>query len=122
MTEKLTIEVPIHYVGRAPGVIEQGGVLEPLLRDLQVSCLPLAIPESFEVDVSELSIGDAIHIRDVDLPEGVEALGDPDLSVVHVVAPRVEEEKAEEEVAEEVEAATEAAREAPPPAEEGGES
>ena len=124
MSEKLTIEVPIHYLGRPPGVVEQGGVLEPLLRDLQVSCLPLAIPESLDVDVSELSIGDAIHIRDVDLPEGVEALGDPDLSVVHVVAPRVEEEKAEEEeeVAEEVDAATEAAREAPPRAEEGGES
>ncbi len=125
LSEKLAVDVPIHYVGRPRGVVEQGGVLEPLLRELQVTCMPLAIPDSVEVDVSSLGIHETIHIRDIQLPADVEAIGDPDRSIVHVVPPRVEEEpkEEEEEVAEEVVAiAPEGAPEAKTPAEEGGDS
>jgi large subunit ribosomal protein L25 len=125
LSEKLTVDVPIHYVGRAKGVVEQDGVLEPLHRTIEVSCMPLAIPESVEIDVSALAIGDTIHLRDVVLPDDAEALGDADLSLIHVVAPRVEEEEPKEEeeevVAEGAEAA-EAAPEAEAPAKDGGES
>ena len=125
MSEKLTVDVPIHYVGRPKGVVEEGGVLEPLHRTLEISCMPLAIPESVEIDVSALAIGDTIHLRDVILPDSAEALADADLSLVHVVAPRVEEEEPvegeEEEAAEGAEAA-EAAPEGEAPAEDGGES
>ncbi len=124
LKEKLTVDVPIHYVGRPRGVVEQGGVLETLMRELQVICMPLAIPESIEVDVSGLAIGEAIHVRDVSVPEEAEATADVDAPVVHVVAPRVEEveEEEEEEAAEVGEAAPDGETPAPPAAEDGGES
>jgi large subunit ribosomal protein L25 len=89
LTKRLKVDVAIHLDGKAPG-IELGGVLESLLREVEVLCLPLAIPERFVVDVSALSIGDAIHLRDLQAPEGVEIQGDPTQVVVHVVIPRVE--------------------------------
>ncbi len=123
LKQRLTVDVPIHYVGRARGVVEQGGVQEILMRELQVTCMPLAIPESIEIDVSELAIGESIHVRDASLPEGVVTTADAAAPVVHVVTPRVEEEVKEEE--EEVEVAGDAPEgETPPPsaAEDGGEA
>lgn len=124
LKEKLTIDVPIHYIGRARGVVEQGGVLETLTRQLQVSCMPLAIPESFEIDVSELEIGDSIYVRDVTLPEGVEGSTDPDAPIVHVVTPRVEEEvkEEEEETPEVAEGVPEGETPPPPAAKDGSEA
>jgi large subunit ribosomal protein L25 len=89
---RLDVEVPIHYVGTARGAVLDGGVLEPLLRVLEVSCMPLAIPESIEVDVSNLGIGDAIHVRDLVLPPDVVSKIDLDITIIHVVTPRLEEE------------------------------
>src|SRR5262249_39703787 len=91
---RLDVEVPIHYLGTPKGVQFDGGVLEPLLRTLEVSCMPLAIPEAINVDVSNLGIGDAIHVRDMQLPPDVVSKIEADTSVVHVVAPRLEEEVA----------------------------
>ncbi len=124
LKEKLTVDVPIHYLGRARGVVEQGGVQEILMRELQVICMPLAIPESIEIDVSELAIGESIHVRDASLPEGVVTTADAAAPVVHVVTPRVEEEvKEEEEVVPEVaEGAPEGETPPPPAAEDGGEA
>ena len=124
LEERLTVNVPIHYVGRARGVVEQGGVQEILMRELQVICMPLAIPGSIEIDVSELAIGDSLHVRDASLPEGVEATADADTPVVHVVMPRVEEEvkEEEEEEPEIAEGAPEGETPAPPAAEDGGEA
>jgi large subunit ribosomal protein L25 len=114
--KKVTVSVALHYGGKPTGV-ELGGVLEPILRDLEVECLPLEIPDSISVDVSALNIGDSIHVRDIAVPASVEVLSDLDATAVHVVAPRVEEEPVvEEEVAEE------AAEEAAPAAEAAGES
>ena len=86
------VEVPIHLSGTPVGVELGGGILEHSLRELELECLPRAIPEEIRADVSGLQLGDSLHVRDLVLPEGVTLVSDPDLSVVSVVAPRVEEE------------------------------
>jgi len=89
---RLDVEVPLHFIGVPKGVQFDGGVLEPVLRTLEVSCMPLAIPEGINIDVSNLAIGDAIHVRDIQLPVDVVSKVDLDETVVHVIAPRAEEE------------------------------
>lgn len=91
MDEKLYVEVPIVLKGIPAGVRNAGGVLDHQLRELEVFCLPGNIPERVEVDVTELEIGDAIHVRDLVLPD-LEIESDADRSVVAVLAPTVIEE------------------------------
>lgn len=93
--ETITMMVPVVTVGTAPGV-KAGGILSQPLNDLQISCLPQDIPGQIEVDVSELEIGDAVHVSDLSV-ENVEVLTDPSRTVVTVAAPRAEEEPEEEE-------------------------
>lgn len=81
--ERITVTVPLEVRGTAPG-IAQGGVLDQPLHALSVECLALNIPHSIRVNVSELQLDQAIHIRDLVLPEGVKAMGHPDTIVVHV--------------------------------------
>jgi large subunit ribosomal protein L25 len=88
------VKVPIVLRGRPRGVELSGGILDQALRELDVACLPRAIPESISVDVSELEIGGSVHVRDLVLPEGVALRSDPDLSVASVIVPKVEEEAA----------------------------
>jgi large subunit ribosomal protein L25 len=90
----LHAEVSIEVLGEASGVKNQGGLLELNLHAIEVECLPKDLPEVIQVDVAALSVGDAIHIRDLALPAGVVARGNPDLTVVHVAAPKVESESA----------------------------
>ncbi len=97
-SQKIHVEIPLHFTGKPHGV-ELGGVLEPVLRELEVICLPLEIPASIDVDVSSLEVGDAIHAREIALPEGVELITDANLTVVHVITPRVLEEAAPAEAA-----------------------
>jgi len=110
LTQKITVSVPIHFIGKARGV-EFGGILDHPLRELEVECLPRAIPEFVEVDVSALEVGQAIHVSEVRLPEGVEVKTDPTLPVASVVLPAAEVEATpvetvvEGEVAEGAEAA-----------------
>ena len=94
-TEKITSEVPIEAVGDALGVRTFGGLLEYSLRTLEVECFPQDLPDIVRVDVSNLNIGESLHVRDIPLPSGVEAITDGDLTVVSVVASRVGEEVAE---------------------------
>ncbi len=89
--EKMHTTVPVVCFGEPSGVKNSGGVLEQLLRSIEVECLPKDLPESIVINVEKLEIGDAIHIKDLALPEGVSALGNPDVSVLHVAAPAVEE-------------------------------
>ena len=89
--EKMHTTVPVVTFGEASGVKNLGGILEQLLRSIEVECLPKDLPDSIVVDVTALEIGDAIHIKDLPLPEGVTALGNPDISVLHIAAPAVEE-------------------------------
>jgi large subunit ribosomal protein L25 len=91
-TEKITAEVPIETVGEPVGVKTGGGLLEHILRDLEVECLPGDLPERIQVDVTSLDISQSIHVKDLQLPAGVEAITDGDLTVVAVSAARVEEE------------------------------
>jgi large subunit ribosomal protein L25 len=97
--QTVEVAVPLHIVGKAPGV-ELGGILDHHLRELELECLPLSIPKELEVDVSGLQLGESVHVRDIVLPEGVTLKSDPDLSVVSVVAPSKAEEEAAVEGAE----------------------
>ncbi len=97
LTETIEVRVPVHLTGLALGVKDGGGILETILRDLEVRCLPTAIPAGIDVDVSALNIGDSIHVRDLSIPE-VTILSDPDATVVTVVPPTVMEEKPAEVV------------------------
>ncbi len=93
LSKKITVEVPITLVGKAPGV-KEGGILEHITRTVRVACLPIAIPNQIEADVSSLQIGNNLHISDLKLPEGVEVLDSPDKTITAVVAPIAEEEVA----------------------------
>jgi len=101
MDEKITADVPLEPLGLATGVKNFGGLLEQNLRSLAIECLPRDLPDKITVDVSALNIGDSIHVRDIQLPTGVAAKTQPDLTAFSVVAPVVEEEPvaAVEEVA-----------------------
>lgn len=98
--ERVQVEIAIRLVGNPEGV-KEGGVLQHVLHDLPIECVAEEIPESFEVDVSSLVMGDSIHVSDLDIPEGVEVLVDLDRTVCVVQAPTVlvlpeEEEELEE--------------------------
>ncbi len=109
MKEKINISIPIHLVGEPKGVKEEGGVLNHSLHEIELSCLPLEIPERIEVDVSDLNLGDSIHVSDLSI-EKVEILVDPEVLVANVatvratleetVEPEVELEEGEEPEAE----------------------
>lgn len=90
LTTRIEVTVPLHFVGRAAGVVT-GGILQPVMRELPAECLPTEIPEYLEVDVTPLGIHDAFHVRDLKLPEGLRAKADPGQTVVTVVAPTMEE-------------------------------
>jgi len=85
MDHKVTMEVPIHYVGQPVG-IEKGGELQHLLREIKVSCLPSALPEFIPLDIAGLDVGDAILIRDICFPEGIVCVDAEDIAVVTVTA------------------------------------
>ncbi len=86
-SRKIQVTVPIHFVGKAKGV-ELGGVIENLLREIEVRCLPTSIPSVVNVDVSDMSLGDSLHTEDIPLPEGIELVSDPKLAVAHIIASR----------------------------------
>lgn len=120
VTKAIEVSVPVHLDGSPIGVVRDGGIMDHALREVELSCLPDRIPQELRLDVAGLGLGDSLHVRDILLPEGVELESDPDLPVVSVVAPRVEEEKpAEGEEAVLAEGAAPAEGEAP--AAEGGE-
>ena len=89
LAHRIQVSVPVHLTGKAHGV-ELGGILDHSLRELEIACLPTAIPREIAVDVSPLDVGDSLHVRDLVLPEGVELRSDGDLSVISVVLPAVE--------------------------------
>jgi large subunit ribosomal protein L25 len=109
MDQMIQAEVPLEPTGTAVGVKTFGGLLEQSLRALAIECLPADLPDRITVDVSQLNIGDSIHVRDIQLPSGVTAKVQPDLTAFSVVAPIAEEEPvvAEAEAAAEPEVITE---------------
>jgi large subunit ribosomal protein L25 len=86
--EKIHLEVPIRLHGSPIGVRDNGGILQEVLREVHVECLPRDIPEAIDLDIENLDVGDVIHVRDVSAPN-VRILNDPDIVLVTVVAPTV---------------------------------
>ena len=97
LQEAIQVSVPIHLEGSPEGV-KMGGILDQTLREVDLECMPQAIPEELRLDVSELLVGQSLHVRDLSIPEGATLLSDLDLSVVTVATPAVEEEPVVEEV------------------------
>lgn len=96
--EEIRVAIPIRFVGSPLGVREEGGILQTNRNELEVQCLPSEIPEYFELDVTDLDIGDSLHVADLNTG-GVEPLEDLDSTLCVVVPPtiiQVEEEPAEE--------------------------
>ena len=112
MDEVITATIPIHTTGTPVG-ISQGGMLEYMMHDVEVSCTPNTLPESIDLNISELELHAVVNIGDLSVPEGVTVLGDPSQTVLHIILPRVETEETEEEgaVAEGEETAEEATAE-----------
>lgn len=103
MDQKITAKIPVVTTGMAKGV-EFGGILQIIRRELEVECLPLAVPESIEIDISDLDIGDSIHVGQIRVEGEIEFLEDDNYTVVTVLSPKMEEEPEEEKEAEEEEA------------------
>lgn len=108
MDRKINVNIPVVATGKSIGV-ENGGILQIIRRELEVLCLPFEIPETIEIDVSDLDIGDAIHVSDIELEGDVEFLDDAHFTIVTVLSPRIEEVVEEEE--EELEEAEEGVEE-----------
>ena len=96
--EVITVPVPVISVGEPIG-LKQGGQLEQVIRELEIECLPAAVSEVIRVDVSELDMDQSFCIGDLQLDEGLKVVGDPELGIFQVRAPRVTEEPVEEEEA-----------------------
>lgn len=112
LTSKITAMIPVTVTGKSQGV-EDGGILQIVRRELEVFCLPTAIPETIEVDISDLEIGASVHVDEIPLPSDVELPEDVDYTVITILAPKLEEEVVEEEeLAEGEEALEEGAEEA----------
>lgn len=90
LTDKLEVEVPLILLGTPVGV-KEGGVAEQLRRTIHIRALPTAIPDKFELDISELAIGDSLHLSDVKFPEGVESSQVANCAIVTIVPPMKEE-------------------------------
>jgi len=99
VSKTITATIPIRVEGTASGVSVSDGILDQALRELDLECMPTSIPKEIVADVTQLEVGDSLHIRDLPLPAGVKLLSDPDLSVLSVVAPAAEEEEVVDEEA-----------------------
>jgi len=95
MDQRLTLDVPLHFAGIPVGVVN-GGELQHLKRDLKISCLPSALPDSIEIDVTGLEIGDSIKVQDIRVPEGITVLDPGDVGVAMVAIVKVSVPQPEE--------------------------
>ena len=108
MDKKITVGVPIRLVNTPVGATD-GGILQHIRRELTISCMPGKLIDFLDLDVSGLDIGDSLHIRDIELPEGITTAEEDHLTVAIVAAPTVTPEAVEEEVVEEEEVTEEEA-------------
>jgi len=95
---RLKLKVPVQLKGEPYGVKTEGGVLEVILREVELECLPDDIPENITVDISDFKIGRSLRVGDLPVGERVKMITDPTRMVAHVIAPRTEETKVEEAV------------------------
>lgn len=85
LTRKLRVSIPVHAHGEAKGVKQQGGVLDVVTRSIEIECIPDDIPNQFDVDVTELMIGNNIRVSDLKVGDGIRVLTAPDAVIAHVV-------------------------------------
>ncbi len=95
MDEKIKVTVPIELTGKTPAGVVEGGLLQLVIREVEIECLPLMIPDNLLADASALKIGESLHIRDISISEGVRFVSDPDQVVLTIAAP-VSQEKLQE--------------------------
>jgi len=93
MDERITVEVPVHLVGKPEGT-KMGGILDQIRRVIQIQCFPGDIPKSIDIDVSPLKIGDSIHVQDIQV-EKAKIISDTNFTIATVVPPVVEEKVVE---------------------------
>ncbi|HSG98513.1 MAG TPA: 50S ribosomal protein L25, partial [candidate division Zixibacteria bacterium] len=96
MNRPIHLDIPVRLIGTPKGVKDDGGIMQQIVRELEISCLPTQIPDGVEIDVSELGIQDSIHVSDVTL-ESVTILTEPQRTIVTIVPPTVAKTLAEEE-------------------------
>ncbi len=97
LTEAIETEIQLHLIGEAPGVVKDGGILQHMLREVTVSCLPTQLPDMITADISALNIGDQLTVGELTVPSEVTIVTDPDSVIVMVVPPAKEEAPAESE-------------------------
>ncbi|MDD4953795.1 MAG: 50S ribosomal protein L25 [Candidatus Omnitrophica bacterium] len=106
LTKAIKVNIPVVATGESVGVKQDGGSLEHILWEVEIECLPTNIPKNIEVDITQLKIGDSVHVKDLNLPSGAKILNDPGSIVLSVAEPMKEEapaETAEGEVSQEPE-------------------
>lgn len=106
---QMTVEVPFNFIGDAVGVEQEGGILDTVITQMQLNCLPENIPSAIDIDVSELKVGDSLHVNQIVLPKGVTLTAESEELVVSVLPPQVTattEEEAESESEAEVQPET----------------
>ena len=116
LTRKLRVSVPVHVTGDSKGVKQQGGVLDVVTRTVEIECVPDDIPNQFDIDVTELMVGNAIRVSDLPIKEGVRVLTAGDAVVAHVVGIKEEAVAAEPAAAEPAVAAKKGKKEDEPAA------
>jgi len=90
LTERIRIKIPVELLGVAVGVKQDGGILEHFLREIEIDCLPTEIPKQVDFDISQLKIGDTIHVKDLAAPSGSKITTDPEAVIASVQAPKAE--------------------------------
>ena len=91
------VTVPLHFVGDAVGVKQNGGTLDTVLTELEVVCSPNDVPETIEIDVTKMDVGDALHVSELALPNGVTVVGEADRVVVSVLGSKTASEPSDAE-------------------------
>ncbi len=86
---KMTVEVPLNFIGEAFGVKQEGGILDTVITEMQLNCLPENIPDSIDIDVTDLKVGENLHVNEIKLPEGVSLTAESSELVVSVLPPQV---------------------------------
>jgi large subunit ribosomal protein L25 len=110
MNTKIKIKVPVITKGKSKGV-ELGGMLQIIRHELEILCLPSEIPESIEIDITDLDVGDSVHVENIVLKDNVEIQSDVNFTILTIVSPKAVEEEVVEEGEEEAEGAEEGAEE-----------
>jgi len=111
MKKKINIMVPVTTTGKCIG-LEMGGMIQLIRRELEVLCLPDNIPENIEIDITELNIGDSVHVEDVQLEGDIEIPHEVDFTILTILSAKMKEEEVEEEELEEGEEGAEEGEEA----------